>query len=203
MGPIQSGVTVSQYGLANSVIGTTYSWLQNSPLLVLTPSSALNNNLDYVVTMPNVGSSDATKVLKSGFTVGSKPRVQWVKLVSNDGATAVYIKWMMSEFISTPTLTDHVKVRSSSGSSITGKLGDAMWPEQRQYTFFFDSPTPLSSPVTLRLETAITTVKGVPITPQTWDSPTVATDGAFELTLDSSLLASCDTWCWQWTPVIN
>jgi hypothetical protein len=139
------------------------------------PSAQLQTG-DYVVTALDPQNSSVT-LLRTGISVGSKPRVKHLYL-KNMGAQDLLLEIVFSEAMKQSTIGAHLEVRSGSppGAPIAGTLTRV---DDASYTFLLPNGASLSGPFLVRLTAGVTSLGDVPLDPASWDAPTDQS-GAFE-----------------------
>ena len=137
------------------------------------------------------------------FSVGSRLRLKWLRLISKDGgATAVYATWRFTESADRRSVEGAVGF-TSRGARVPGKMVSAHSTWLQEFIFSFDQPVVLNSPVTVTLAKTAMTPGGQRLDPRSFDSDTVNQDGDLEISVDKGLTTSCGRDCFQWSPVVK
>jgi len=172
-----------------------FLWTQNPGgdyLLHFIPSAPLADNTDYEVKVVDAPSN--TTVLATGFSTGSRPRVQGAALTAAMSGAQVYIDVTFSEAMSAQTIGPAVSV-SAGGVAVAGAVTQ-QGPASFRFTFSGGAGGATGA-VALDVATTALSSSGAALLPDDWDSPTNAgADGgtpAFSITFANGPLTTDQT----------
>jgi hypothetical protein len=203
---LEAGITITPRGTLTPLAGA-FSWKSYSAgyKLSFIPSAPLTDANDFVISVADPRSTFAPPLLHTGISTGSHPRVTAVTLHAAGAGAGVYFTFTFSEPMSTPAVIASVSVTAGGQAASGHALLDAA-NSQGGYRFDLDAGHPLPAPIVLRIAAGpggATALTGVALDPASWDSPTAASDGSFQVIFSSVDLAAPGAIDLSWAPTIN
>lgn len=204
---LESDITVTPRGLTTPLAGA-FSWNSgaNGYQLTFIPSAPLTDATDFVISVADPQSPSGPPLLHTGISTGSHPRVTRVTLQGPGSGAGATLAFTFSEPMAEKSVLASATV-TAGGQPVSGTLAsDPKDTLGRAFVFTVGPGHALPSPIVLHIAAGAMGAQaatGTALDPASWDSPTAAPDGSFQVTftgLDFAAQAPIDTF---WAPTID